>query len=217
MCVNFLPTPPTILPQRFATPDPFGEWQDEVWQDYSAPIIIQGDDGQRQALLANYGMIPRRKIPAGAAHFSTMNARTETVDRKRSYRTAWLKGYRCLIPMTAFFEPCYESGRAERMRIGMADGEPFAVAGIWRPWKEDNGSHSFSFSQLTINADHHPLMNRMHRPGDEKRSLVIVPACDYDEWLNCADPAEARRYLRDFPAERMRATGNPPRQASLLG
>ena len=38
--------------------------------------------------------------------------------------------------MSGFFEPCYESGKAERWRICMADGAPFAVAGIWRAWQE---------------------------------------------------------------------------------
>ncbi|MBM3114240.1 SOS response-associated peptidase family protein [Jeongeupia naejangsanensis] len=217
MCVNFTPTPPTVLPGHFHTPDPLGDWKDEVWQDYLAPIIIHDESGRRQALLASYGMVPKQKIPPGTKPFSTMNARSETVDSKRSYRTAWLKGYRCLVPMTAFFEPCYESGKAERMRIGMADGAPFAVAGLWRPWKAENGAYTFSFTQLTINADQHALMRRMHRPDDEKRSLVIVPEADYDLWLNCADPAQARGYLRDFPADRMLAVAPDRQQQPLFG
>lgn len=59
--------------------------------------------------------------------------------------------------MTGFFEPCYESGKAERWRISMANGMPFAVAGIWRAWQEEQG-YTFSFSQFTINADSHPLL-----------------------------------------------------------
>lgn len=29
-------------------------------------------------------------------------------------------------------------------------------------------------SMVTVNADTHPLMSRMHKPGDEKRSVVIL-------------------------------------------
>lgn len=76
----------------------------------------------------------------------------------------------------------------------MADGMPFAVAGIWRAWQEEQG-YTFSFSQLTINTDTHPLLRRMHKPGDEKRSLVIVSPDDYDNWLGCKDPELARTYL----------------------
>lgn len=46
-------------------------------------------------------------------------------------------------------------------------------------------------------------MKRFHRPGDEKRSLVIIHGSDYDEWLGCNDPERARNYLRLYPAELM--------------
>ncbi|AOX99453.1 SOS response-associated peptidase [Jeongeupia sp. USM3] len=195
MCVNYTPVPSTAWPSRFGTPAPLGDWPDEAWQDYAAPIIVAGDGG-REAMIASYGMIPKRKLPPGRKPFSTMNARAETVGELPSYRTAWRRHYRCLVPMHCFYEPCYETGQAERWRIEPADGEAFAVAGIWRPWKEDDGGYSFSFSQLTVNADAHPLMSRMHRPGDEKRSLVVIAERDYDAWLDCASVLTAEAFLR---------------------
>lgn len=111
-----------------------------------------------------------------------------------------------MVPMTGFFEPCYESGKAERWRISMADGTPFAVAGIWRAWQEEQG-YTFSFSQLTINADMHPLLRRMHKHVDEKRSLVIVSLDDYDTWLGCKDPELARTYQVQPLIEQL--TGGP--------
>ncbi len=53
----------------------------------------------------------------------------------------------------------------------MVNGKPFAVAGIRRAWQAVRG-YTFSFCLLTINADSHPLLRRMHKPEDEKRSLV---------------------------------------------
>jgi hypothetical protein len=32
---------------------------------------------------------------------------------------------------------------------------------------------------LTVNPDERPLMNRFHKPDDEKRSVVIVPPTEY--------------------------------------
>jgi putative SOS response-associated peptidase YedK len=52
-------------------------------------------------------------------------------------------------------------------------------------------------------------MKRMHRPDDEKRSMVIVPAADYDDWLACRDPEAARSFLRLFPAALMEARPEP--------
>ena len=57
--------------------------------------------------------------------------------------------------------------------IGMADKSMFAVGGLWREWDGVDGP-GCSFTQLTINADDHPLMQRFHKPGDEKRALVSV-------------------------------------------
>jgi len=34
-------------------------------------------------------------------------------------------------------------------------------------------------------ADGHPVMQRFHKPGDEKRMVVILEPKDYGEWLTC--------------------------------
>jgi putative SOS response-associated peptidase YedK len=208
MCVNYLPPRRQDLVDVFKVESPLGDWPAEAWPDYAAPIILPDDGGGRCALLANYGMLPKNRQPPGKS-YSTVNARSETVGELRTYRSAWQHAQICLVPMLGFFEPCYESGRAVRWRIGMADGAPFAVAGLWRTWEEEGGGHSFSFTQLTVNSDQHPLMNRMHKPGDEKRSLVIVPPDQYDDWLSCRDSELARSFLTLYPAELMAAEPKP--------
>jgi len=59
---------------------------------------------------------------------------------------------------------------------------------------------------LTINADGHPLMSRFHAPGDEKRSLAIVPAEKRDEWLAAGDP---REFLLPLPFGEFMASPAP--------
>ncbi|WP_420884667.1 SOS response-associated peptidase family protein [Aeromonas sobria] len=73
-------------------------------------------DGHRQALIASYGLVPKRKVQPGSKHYATLNARVETVGEKPTYRRALQQGHLCLVPMSGFFEPCYESGKAERWR-----------------------------------------------------------------------------------------------------
>jgi hypothetical protein len=79
------------------------------------------------------------------------------------------------------FLPNYETGKAVGWRTDMASGEPLAIAGLWRAWEEPEGPPSLSFTMLTVNADEHPLMKRFHKPGDEKRSVVIVPPDAYED------------------------------------
>jgi putative SOS response-associated peptidase YedK len=62
---------------------------------------------------------------------------------------------------------------------------------------------------LTVNANDHPLMKRFHKPGDEKRSVVIVPPTLYGDWLNSKSTDEARSFLNLFPADEMAAEAYP--------
>ncbi|QLG88334.1 SOS response-associated peptidase family protein [Chitinibacter bivalviorum] len=207
MCVNYLTVPKRTLITHFDASAPDEDWREEVWQDYAAPILIAGDLA-RQTIVANYGFLPQRKLPTGT-RYSTMNARAETIGQLKSYRSAWHATQFCLIPMQGFFEPCYESGKAERQLIQLASGEPFAVAGIWREWQEENGKISHSFTQITINADQHPLMKRMHKANEEKRSLVLIEERDYDAWLDCQKPELARTLLRHTAIEQLQAIATP--------
>lgn len=211
MCVNFRPPDPEMLDAVMGVVIDLhdtGFWKTETWKDYGAPIVRRGADGGREGLLASYGMVPRKRIPAGVRPFDTMNARAETVGQLRSFSGQWKKSQLCLVPMTAFYEPNYESGRPVRWGIGMADQSMFAVAGLWREWDGEAGLEH-SFTQLTINADEHPLMRRFHKAGDEKRALVIVPQAEWDDWLGCTDPEYARSFLRHYPADQMRAWEYP--------
>ncbi|STR45173.1 SOS response-associated peptidase [Iodobacter fluviatilis] len=207
MCVNYIPIPKRLVLSHFAAAEPQADWPEEVWQDYAAPMLVHGRQG-RQAVVANYGFLPKVKLPQGA-RYSTMNARAETIGQLKSYRNAWQRSQLCLVPMLGFFEPCYESGKAVRHQICLLDDEPFAVAGLWRAWEEGNGRRSYSFTQITINADEHPLMKRMHKPDDEKRNLVIIPEADYDAWLGCKSIELARTFLKNYPAQLMCAAEQP--------
>jgi putative SOS response-associated peptidase YedK len=164
-----------------------------------------------------FGLMPHWGDPAKLFRM-TYNARSETVAEKPSYRSAWRNRQFALVPVESFYEPCYESGKPVRWRIQRADGEPFALAGIWERRMGDEGPARWSFSMLTVNADDHPLMRRFHKPGDEKRSVAVLDPEDYEGWLGARTEAEARSYLRLFEPELMvaEADPSPPRGAGKL-
>lgn len=56
-----------------------------------------------------------------------------------------------------------------------------------------------------VNADGHAVTGRTHRPNDEKRSVVILRAADYDEWLQMTNVEAARSTLTLYPADEMLA------------
>jgi hypothetical protein len=62
---------------------------------------------------------------------------------------------------------------------------------------------------LTINADPHPLMSRMHKPDpklgpeqQDKRSVVAIDIDDVDQWLY-SPIEEASKLIRLSPVEAM--------------
>jgi len=113
------------------------------------------------------------------------------------------------LPCQSFFEPNYETSKAVRWRIRLAGDRPTAIAGLWRAWEQVDEIPTLSFTMLTVNADEHPLMRRFHKPGDEKRSVVIVRPDAYADWLSCKSTDEARSFLNLYPAAEMFAEPFP--------
>jgi putative SOS response-associated peptidase YedK len=220
MCTNY--TPPT--PQHLLAMPELGaalggdlDWPAETFPGYGAPIVVANANGGRSVCVARYGLVPRwckDSTQATALSRRTYNARSETVAEKPSYRAPWRESRFALAPMLNYFEPCWETGKAVRWRIHMADGAPFAVAGLHETWTDrDSGEMVRSFSLLTVNADGHPLLGRMHRPLDEKRMLVVVPRGAYGEWLH-ATPAQAALMMQATPAEWLAGEAAPRGAAS---
>jgi putative SOS response-associated peptidase YedK len=223
MCTHFRPPNSRIVQDMrglHGVAPPEGDWPPETYPGYLAPIITRGEAGTgARCQLARLGLVPRWSRDARhAAEMGrrTYNARSETVAGKPSYRSPWREGRLALVPMIEFFEPCWESGKAVRWGIAPPGGEPFAVAALHERWTDhESGEQVDSFTLLTVNADAHPFMRRMHRPGDEKRSLVVVPPDRYLDWLH-ATPPQALAMLR--PESIGALAGAPaPRRADPQG
>ena len=78
------------------------------------------------------------------------------------------------------------------------------IAGLWSWWKSPAGNAVHSFTMLTINADEHALMQNFHKPGDEKRMVVVLPEGAYQDWLT-APAAQAMCFISSYPAEGLAA------------
>ncbi len=85
-----------------------------------------------------------------------------------------------------------------RWAIYQPGAAPMGIAGIWSSWKDAHDKWHYSFAMLTINADGHPVFQRMHRPGEEKRMVVILHPDDYGRWLSCP-VEEAARFFKRWP------------------
>lgn len=212
MCSHY---DPVIRPQRlkqfFDVDDIPAGMRESLWPGYIGPFIRRhehadiGDDAvpMRELMIGSFGLIPHWSKDEKIAR-QTYNARSETVAEKPSFRDAWRLARHCIIPADAIFEPDWRSGKAVATRITRADDKPMGIAGLWTGWKNlADGQILHSFTMLTVNADDHPFMRDFHKPGDEKRMVVILDESEYRGWLNA--PAEySSMYLDQYPADLMR-------------
>jgi putative SOS response-associated peptidase YedK len=167
-------------------------WPSEVFPRASGPFLRGVAPGVPLALLVGqFGLIPGfAKSPV--LKFATQNARFEGIAEKPSFKLAWRRGQRCIIPAASFDEPCWESGRNEWWRFRRVDGAPWGLAGLWNTWADpQTGELIESYTMLTINADTHPIMRRMHKPDpkrgpeqQDKRSVVAIEPDALDQWLH---------------------------------
>lgn len=162
----------------------------------------------RELGIGQFGFVPQWVKSASDAKLRStkmVNARSETVSTSNNFRDAWLAGQRCIVPMMAFFEDDWRSGKAMPTRITRVDGKPMGVAGIWERWAKD-GTEIISFTLLTVNANSHALLHRYQQNGNEKRMPVILGEGAYDAWLN-TKPEKAREFMRAYSASLL--TANP--------
>ena len=92
-------------------------------------------------------------------------------------------------------------------RFRRVDGSPWGLAGLRNAWTDrETGEIVQSYTMVTLNADSHPLMSRMHRPDlkrplnlQDKRSVVPIALADVDAWLT-ASTQDAAALVRLAPA-----------------
>ena len=156
----------------------------------------------RELVPAQWGLVPDWVKSASDGKLRApklVNARSETVTTSANFRDAWLKGQRCIVPMAAFFEDDWRSGKAVPTRVFRVDGQPMGVAGLWARWAAPTGEELISYTLLTVNANSHALIHRYQHPGSEKRMLAVLNEGAYDAWLSVR-VEKAKEFMRQYPA-----------------
>jgi putative SOS response-associated peptidase YedK len=139
----------------------------------------------------------------------TFNAISEEVASKRSFRNAFEKGQRCLVPITAFHEWQHQGKQKIPYTISLRDAEVFCLGGLW-----EHSAGMDTYTVLTTAAN--PLMARIH--NTKQRQPVIIPAEHWEAWLSPDLSTEQVAALcQAIPEERMVALAKEmPAQGSLF-
>jgi putative SOS response-associated peptidase YedK len=135
-----------------------------------------------------WGLVPhwvKGEDQANRIRFQTLNARSETVFEKPSFRGP-IRRSRCMVIVDGFFEFREVRGRKYPYLIRLKDGDAFALAGIWDTWGDLR-----TFSIVTTEAN--SLMAMIH--NTKKRMPVILPRKLERRWIDTDIDDEAIRDL----------------------
>lgn len=224
MCNLYQPSIREKVVLRHFVPDFPGEYGQVVAPLKPGPFVLSD-----RAVIGQWGMIPpwsEGMVPTNSkgGRLSTNNCRRETMATAPTFRDAWKKGRRCIIPAESYDEPYWGTGKNIWWRFWRADGEPFALAGLWSEWVDPKtGEVVPNFTMITQNCDGHPLLGLMHKPDpklpvdkQDKRSIVSLEPEQWDQWLNGTNE-QAMALISVPPLELFRhGAVDPAKQVDLL-
>jgi len=165
-----------------------------------AVVRVAASGGGREWALVQWGLVPSwAKDPTIGARM--INARSETVAEKPSYRAAFRRR-RCIAPADGFFEWVRGEKRKQPMYITARGGQPFGIAALWEHWVGSDGSEIESCTLLTTEA------NELLAPIHDRMPVILEPD-DYGLWLGDGRDASTkeqealRHLLRPYRSEGM--------------
>ncbi|WP_323674562.1 SOS response-associated peptidase [Halorubellus sp. PRR65] len=159
----------------------------------------------RELAFHEWGLVPSWvDEPDDANH--PINARSETVREKRSFREAFARR-RCLVPADGFYEWTDRGGGKQPYRVTLDDESVFAMAGLHEVWEGEVAQSSLaafgadgddddrrrrveSFTVLTT--DPNDAVADLHH-----RMAVVLHPDDEATWLH-GDPDDAAALLEPY-------------------
>jgi putative SOS response-associated peptidase YedK len=150
--------------------------------------------------MLHWGLVPRwSKDPEIGSRM--INARSETVAEKNSFKSAFRKR-RCLILADGFYEWQRNqsgSGPKQPYYLRLSTGGPFAFAGLWEHWEGESREIN---SATIITTEANDLMQKIHH-----RMPVILQPEHYGDWLDTSveESDELLQLLASYPSDEMEA------------
>jgi putative SOS response-associated peptidase YedK len=156
-------------------------------------VAVVADAQLRQAEWMRWGLIPSwaKDMEIGNR---LINARSETVTEKSSFRAAFSRR-RCILLADGFYEWLRSADKkvpSIPYHFHRKDRKPFGFAGLWETWRNPAGEEIRSCTILTTSANEvvRPVHNRMP---------VLLDGADLWNWILPAMPEQHLALLKPYP------------------
>jgi len=173
-------------------------------------IVRNESENKRDLAIASWGIIAPWSKDSDAAIKSqsqAINARSETVDQKPTFRSAF-RSRRCLIPADGYYEWATEMGPYSPKQpfyisadVSAGKSQSLAFAGIWDRWIAPDGTVRDSAAIITRPAVE--FLATVH-----SRMPTFLPRDRWDQWLDRSvqDVDEIRAMMElESPARGLKA------------
>jgi len=155
------------------------------------PAVIADGDGQRELVRMVWPLVPGW-MKGDLPKFSTANCRSEpceafsnTVAKKPTFRNAWRRNQRCLVPFSWFYEWDQRTKPKQPWRVLPAEAPMLVMAGLWDETKPADAPAFRSFTLVTAEPNH------LLREIGHHRAPVLLSPQQWSAWLTgSADEAE---------------------------
>lgn len=165
------------------------------------PVVraVREQAGAREAVSMRWGLIPNwaKGVPP---KYSTINCTIENLETAPTWRDAWQRGQRCVIPCAGFYEwKVLEDGVTKQPYfIKPSATETFAFAALWDESISSSGMKTISCAVITLPANQ--IMRDIH--NTKQRMPAILEHSDIDDWLT-GTREQARAALKAYPSDEM--------------
>ena len=132
MCARFSLAGPERIADRYPQFKLHGGWPRRYNVAPTQDVLAVRNDGAGEIAPLRWGLVPywAKDLAMGQ---KLINARAETLAEKPAFRSA-LQRRRCIVFADGFYEWTGAKGRKQPYRFTLADGAPFAFAGLWERW-----------------------------------------------------------------------------------
>ena len=159
-------------------------------------------EGTPRGQVLRWGLVPHWAKDPKSLGLKLINARSETMAEKASFRDA-VERRRCLVIADGFYEWEKRSSAVKQpWWITREDHEPFAFAGLWATWRPAPDVEPLrTLTIVTTQAS--PTLERVHH-----RMPVMLERADEEAWLAHDTPLpEVLSLCRPLEHTAMRAVG----------
>jgi putative SOS response-associated peptidase YedK len=160
-------------------------------------MIVRADGAERRVAMVRWGLVPSWTADPSAG-IAPINARSETADKKPTFREA-LRKRRCVVPAEGFYEWKRDGERRHPYFVRRRDREPLYMAGLWESWKSNDDAREFeSTAILTTSAN--DLLKELH-----ERMPVILQLAGIEIWLDesITNPTAFMPLYVPYPADEL--------------